>query len=212
MTITKYEHACLLIEEQGKRVVVDPGQFTTTLGHPDNVVALVITHVHGDHLDELQIQELINLNPDMKIFSTQEVAEALPGMSVTIVRAGDKEDVAPFTLEFFGGNHALIHESIPRNQNVGVMVNNTLYYPGDSFVEPEGRSVPVLALPVAAPWMKVGEAIDFLIAIKPRRLFPTHDSVISDIGYGIHDRLLEGAAAKQGSEYTHLTPGQSINA
>lgn len=212
MKITKYEHACLLVEVDGKRLVVDPGGFTKSLGNPDNVVALVITHVHPDHLDELHIQELLNLNPDLKIFSTQEVADSLEEQRVTVVKAGDKEAVGPFTLEFFGGEHAVIHESLPRNQNICVMVNNTLYYPGDSFVEPDGRSVPVLALPVAAPWMKVSEAMDFLMAIKPRRAFPTHDSVLSDVGYAIHDRLLEGVAAKQGSEYTHLSPGESLSA
>jgi L-ascorbate metabolism protein UlaG (beta-lactamase superfamily) len=28
MTITKYEHACLSIEEEGKKLVIDPGQFS----------------------------------------------------------------------------------------------------------------------------------------------------------------------------------------
>ena len=51
MKLTKYEHACFTIEAEGKLVVVDPGAFTTDLGTPENVVAIVVTHEHPDHFD-----------------------------------------------------------------------------------------------------------------------------------------------------------------
>lgn len=211
MKITKYEHACLLVEDEGKKLVIDPGNFSASLGVPENVVAIVITHAHMDHLDKTYLEQLLNANPAAKIFSTESVATELTDNPVTVVRAGDEQQIEPFLLHFFGGQHALIHESIPRAENIGVMVNNTLYYPGDSLVKPDSKSVPVLALPINAPWMRIGEAMDFLTAIKPRRVFPTHDSLMSADGYGIHDRLVGGLAASIGSEYIHLEPGQSID-
>ena len=35
------------------------------------------------------------------------------------------------------GEHAVIHSSIPVIDNVGVLVNDTVYYPGDSLFVPE---------------------------------------------------------------------------
>ncbi len=64
-------------------------------------------------------------------------------------------------------------------QNVGVLIDNgEVYYPGDSFAEP-GMPVKTLALPIAAPWMKTSEAMDFLTHVKPERAFPTHDAILS---------------------------------
>jgi hypothetical protein len=46
----------------------------------------------------------------------------------------------PFTLRFFGGRHSVIHESIPVIDNVGVLVDDAFYYPGDSYAAPEGST------------------------------------------------------------------------
>ncbi|MFP3381565.1 hypothetical protein SB767_35190, partial [Bacillus sp. SIMBA_069] len=76
---------------------------------------------------------------------------------ITVVHPGDSVEAGPFSLRFFGGRHAVIHESIPVVDNVGVLVNDTLYYAGDSFSIPEGVEVDVLAAPAGAPWMKIAE-------------------------------------------------------
>ncbi|HEU4715327.1 MAG TPA: hypothetical protein VFS14_00670, partial [Candidatus Saccharimonadales bacterium] len=55
-----------------------------------------------------------------------------------------------------------------------------------------------------APWLKVGYAMDFLELVKPLFAFPTHDAVISDIGKGLADRLLNSVAEREGIEYKRL--------
>jgi hypothetical protein len=70
-------------------------------------------------------------------------------------------------MTFHGGRHSVIHSSIPVIDNVGVLVNDAFYYPGDSYAVPEG--VDVARRPIGAPWLKIGEAIDFVLAVKPRR-------------------------------------------
>ncbi|WP_343861781.1 MBL fold metallo-hydrolase, partial [Frigoribacterium faeni] len=49
MRLTKLEHACLIIEKDGRRLVVDPGSFTSPLMDLQDVDAIVITHEHADH-------------------------------------------------------------------------------------------------------------------------------------------------------------------
>lgn len=204
MTITKYEHACLVVEAGGSRLIIDPGEFLESLQDFTNFSAVVITHAHGDHFDQAKLQTIASANPKVRIFTVPEVAEQLADMSVTTVAAGDTQQIDGFTLQFYGGQHAAIHSSMPPAQNVGIMVNDRLYYPGDSLVIP-GVPVPILALPSDAPWLKIGEAIDFLNAIKPVQAFATHDALLSGAGAQIHNRILGGAAQKIGTNYHPLT-------
>jgi len=209
MKITKYEHACLVLEEQGKKLVVDPGSFTSTkFDNLKDVVAIVITHVHGDHLNEGHLNTILKNNPGATILTTQEVATELGDTKTKVVTGGDKATVEPFDLEFFGSQHAVIHESWPVNQNVGVMINNKLYYPGDSFTKP-GKPVELLALPVSAPWLKTAEAMDFLSAVKPKKAFPTHNALLSDAGHSLSHSILSDVAKKDGAELISLKPGES---
>ena len=49
-------------------------------------------------------------------------------------------------------------------------------HPGDSFHVP-AEKVDVLALPTAAPWMKLSEGVDYLQAVAPRIAVPIHQAV-----------------------------------
>jgi len=210
MNITKYAHACLVVDEQGQKIVIDPGGFTPAFGDIQNIVAVVITHAHGDHFNAAHLAAIAEANPTVQVFSTPEVAAQIDSIPITAVKAAETHTVGPFSLRFFGEQHALIHESIPRIQNIGVMVNDTLYYPGDSFTTPGDARVGALALPVSAPWMKIGEAIDFLQAVQPRLCFATHNAVLSESGQAIVDNILSQASAAQNVVYHSLKPGQSL--
>lgn len=203
MNLTKYEHACFTVEKDGQLLVIDPGGLSTDFIAPEHVAAVVVTHEHFDHLDHDQLAAIFDKNPGVVIIGHEAVIsklEALPGQAVA---PGDKLQAGAFTLEFFGGKHATIHESIPPVANLGVLVNDLLYYPGDSFTLP-GRPVDTLALPTSAPWMKIGEAMDFLSLVKPRLAFPTHDAILSDAGKEVADSHLSLAAKRHGIEYERL--------
>lgn len=203
MKLTKYEHSCFTVEKDGNVLVVDPGRFTTDFIAPENVVGIIITHEHGDHFDHEQIEAIIDKNPDAVIIGHDSITSKIEAFETHTVRAGDTFTIGEFSLEFFGGEHALIHESIPAVANLGVMINELLYHPGDSFTLPN-KPVDTLALPVSAPWMKISEAMDFLVKVNPRLAFPAHDAILSDIGKGIPDRLLSEIASKSGTEYKRL--------
>lgn len=209
MKITKYEHACLAVEEQGKILIIDPGAFTRALPQFKNVGAVVITHVHPDHFDPQHLTPIIKNNPNVQIFSTKEVSKELGEKLVTVVTGGDFKQIDPFNLEFYGNEHAVIHNSYPNIKNIGLMVNSQLYYPGDSFSKPD-LSIEVLAVPAVAPWMKLSEAMDFIAQVKPKTVFPTHNALYSDIGQNLADRLLGEAARNSGAQYKSLKPGESL--
>lgn len=211
MKLTKYEHACFTIEKDGKLLVVDPGAWTSDLTARENVVAIVVTHEHPDHFDPNALGALIAHNPDAVIYGhesiTKQLGEALPNQSV---EAGQTVDAEPFKLEFFGGDHAVIHENFDDVANLGVMINDTVYYPGDSFEAP-GKDVKVLALPVAAPWMKLSDAMNYVGKIKAAIVFPTHDAISSDAGKQLSDNMIPGFVESYGGVYRRLEGPLEIN-
>ena len=203
MKITKYEHACFTVEEDGDVLIVDPGGFSTDFISPSGVVAVIVTHEHSDHYDHEQLESIIDKNSDAIIIGNESITSKIEAFQTKTVAPGDQITVGAFTLEFFGGKHAIIHSSIPQITNLGVMVNDLLYYPGDSFTL-TSKSVDTLALPAAAPWMKDSEAIDFLVELHPRFAFPTHDAILSPQGKEVVDRIIGGAAHKNDIEYKRL--------
>ncbi len=211
MRITKHEHACLQIESAGSTLVIDPGSMTTALVGLKNVVAVVITHQHADHWTPEQLYRILDGNSDVVVFGPPDVAVAASGFDITVVNDKDTVTAGPFTLRFFGGKHAVIHPSIPVVDNVGVLVNDQFYYAGDSFTIPDGVEVDTLAVPAGAPWMKVSEAMDYVLALKPRRAFPTHEMVLSVAGKGLSNQRLKDMTEVNGGEYFPLEPNQSLD-
>jgi L-ascorbate metabolism protein UlaG (beta-lactamase superfamily) len=207
--ITKYEHATLEVGLGDDTLVIDPGVF---LSHPDftGVVAIVLTHEHSDHWTADQVRRILEKNPDAKVYGPQGVADAAEDLPVEVVAAGDVVEAGAFKLEFFGGEHAVIHESIPMIDNVGVLVNDELYYAGDSYTAP-GVEVGTLAAPIGAPWLKIGEAMDYVLAVKPKRSFYVHDMTLSVAGKQMAAARLSWATEQGGGTFTELQPGETLD-
>jgi L-ascorbate metabolism protein UlaG (beta-lactamase superfamily) len=212
MRLTKLEHAALVLQKDASTLIVDPGSFTTPISEAaaTGVVAVVITHEHGDHWTPAQLQRILDHSPSAHIFAPEGVSIAATGFDVTIVAPGDEVTAGPFALRFFGGRHAEIHSSIPIVDNVGVLVNEQLYYAGDSFFIPEGLEVDVLAVPAGAPWLKISEVMDFVLAVAPKRSFPTHEMVLSAPGKNMANDRIEWATEQNGGTFFPLKPGDAL--
>jgi len=210
MRVTKHEHACLVLEKADQRLVIDPGAFTTPLMGLDGIAAIVITHEHADHWTPEHLSRISERNPDVRIFGPAGVVSAASDFEVITVADGDAHDVAGFTLRFFGEKHAVIHESIPVIDNVGVMVDDLLFYPGDAFTVPP-VAVDTLAAPAGAPWLKISEAMDYVTAVAPKRCFPTHQMVLSKIGQNLANDRLRKVTEDAGGEYFPLEPDESLD-
>jgi L-ascorbate metabolism protein UlaG (beta-lactamase superfamily) len=207
--ITKYEHATLHLALGDESLVIDPGVF---LSHPDitGVVAIVITHEHTDHWTAEQVRRILEKNPGATVFAPQGVADQADDLEIAVVAPGDTVEAGSFKLEFFGGTHAVIHASIPVIDNVGVLVNDELYYAGDSYAVP-GVDVGTLAAPIGAPWLKIGEAMDYVLAVKPKRAFYVHDMTLSVAGKQMAAARLKWATEQGGGTFTELQPGETLD-
>ena len=212
MKVIKHGHACLELIEGEQRAIVDPGNYTEGLNGLSDVQAIVITHTHDDHCFEAQLDRILLASPNAQIFGTDEVAARLLKSGegryrVTAVHHGDWHEVGNFTFEFFGDLHAEIHRSIPLIQNCGVMINDKLYYPGDSFTRPD-RKVAMLACPSSAPWLKISDVMDFVADVKPARSFATHNALLSDLGHALNNGRIKLITEQNGGIFEHLEPGE----
>lgn len=208
LRLTKYSHACLRLERDGAVLVVDPGSFSERAAL-DGVDAVLITHEHGDHLDVDKVADAIAARPSVTIHTNAAVAARLSqlGDVVRVVEPGDDFEAAGFGVRAYGGLHAVIHPDIPQVPNLGFLVENTVYHPGDSFDVPDGVEVDTLFVPVSAPWLKLAEAVDFVRAVKPRRAYALHDCLLADAAVELTSALMNRLG---GVEYTRLAPGSQL--
>lgn len=204
MELIKYQHACFTIKKRDAALVVDPGVWSRDFVVPENTVGVVVTHEHPDHFDPEKLQAIATINSDVVIIAHESITAQLPpALRSQAVNAGDTITCGPFTLAFFGGHHATIDTSLAVVANLGVMIDQTLYYPGDSFATPD-QPAEILALPVSAPWLKIGEVMDFVRTVQPRRAFPTHDAILSRDGQTLVDRILQPVVEQCGGKYTRI--------
>lgn len=209
MRIIKRGHACLEVIEGGRTLIIDPGDHTEPLD-PNDLVGIVVTHEHPDHWDPSHLASLRERFPEAPILGPVGVLEAAEDFEIVPVHPGETHTVGPFELQFFGGTHAVIHESIPVIDNVGVLVNNKLYYPGDSFVGTDAP-VEVLATPAGAPWLKISEVMDFVMEVKPKRTFATHVMTLSDDGLALSNARIQAAVESVDGEHIMAEPGTVID-
>lgn len=171
MIITKYLHSCLLVKEDNKTILLDPGQYTydekvLDLNALSQLDYILITHEHADHFYLPFIKELIARFPDVSIISNQSVIQLLEKENIPAVNEGN--DFLTIT--------PVPHEEIllaPRPENVQFTLFNKLTHPGDSFHF--SSQVDILAMPMTAPWGSLVQAMKKVIELKPKTVIPIHD-------------------------------------
>jgi L-ascorbate metabolism protein UlaG (beta-lactamase superfamily) len=202
MELTKHGHSCVRIDDGDRTLVLDPGVFSDASAALDGAQAVLITHEHRDHVDADRLRAAAKADPRLRIWAPQSVAEQFAdlGEQVVGVAAGESFEAAGFSVRTFGGQHALIHPLIPIVANVGYLIEDSVFHPGDSFVVPDAP-VQTLLLPAVAPWSKVAEVIDYTIAVRAPRTLPIHDAIVADAYHGILQGNLVPIAERFGVDY-----------
>lgn len=211
MKLTKYEHACVTFEKDGDSFVIDPGSFSA---RADEIIsgsgAILLTHEHFDHVNETAINAALADRPDLRVYAPAALEGAFgqhPGQ-FTAVSAGDELKIGGFTITVHGSVHAVIHPDVPPVANVGFLVDEAVYHPGDAYFVPEA-TVDTLLLPTSGPWMKIGEAADYVRAVRPDRVVQIHEMLLSEIGLNLASMLL-GEKGLTGKPLTVVPNGESI--
>jgi L-ascorbate metabolism protein UlaG (beta-lactamase superfamily) len=211
MKLTKHEHACVVFEKDGGSFVIDPGSFSP--GAAEIIAgaeAILITHEHMDHVNEAAINAALKDRPGLRVYAPAALADTFAANAdqFTAVAAGDELTVAGFSVSVHGTTHAVIHPDIPVIANVGYLVDGGVYHPGDAYYVP-AAPVSTLLLPTSGPWMKIGEAADYVRAVRPQQLVQIHELLLSDIGLYLASTLL-GEQGLTGMPLTVIPAGDSL--
>jgi L-ascorbate metabolism protein UlaG (beta-lactamase superfamily) len=214
MLLTKFTHSCVRITDEGRALVIDPGGFSEVETALAEVDAVLITHEHADHVDATRLAAVAATNGDLRIWAPKAVTDQLSSVPdladrLTTVGPGEEFTAGGFPIRTFGGQHALIHSTIPVVANVCYLVEGTIYHPGDSYVVPTA-AVELALVPINAPWAKLAETVDFTVSVRAPRAIGIHDAMLSDAGRGVYGSQVQRMSGEYGTEYRPLIAGESL--
>lgn len=207
MKITKYEHSGVVVEKDGKVLVFDPVEFEEKLPVFDNVAGIIISHQHNDHLQPAVIARILSQNPNAKIYTTEDAHDLIPDSN--IVKDGTSVNIAGFKLSFFGKDHASIFPGQSLCGNIGTIIDDLVVHPGDSFDVPN-ITTKVLLTPIAAPWCRISEVVDYIKRVNPEMVIPIHDAVLSSLGKGFSYNIVNNACHDASISFSLLKTGEYL--
>lgn len=194
MQLTHFGHSCLLAtfpcpDGTDATLLFDPGVFSHGFEGITGLSAILITHQHPDHVDTSRLGALIDGNPGAALYADPQTAAQL-GEPWRAVGVGDELTIGGLRVRGGGGVHAVIHPEIPLVNNISYLVGDAehaarLMHPGDALYIPR-EPVDVLALPTAAPWMRISEGVEYLRAVNPSRAIPIHQGIVNPVAYNLY--------------------------
>lgn len=183
MRLTHLGHACLLVETDSARLLIDPGTMSS-FDDVQDLDGVLVTHQHPDHVDPGRLSALLVANPRARLVVDPDTVALVEGLGLehTVARTGDRLDFGSTGIDVLGGMHAAVYGNVPGCTNAAYLLDGgALLHPGDSFFVPE-QDVDVLAVAIDAPWLKLAEAVDYVHAVGPRVAIPIHEGETSDPG------------------------------
>ncbi|MFF2372288.1 MBL fold metallo-hydrolase [Agromyces sp. NPDC058110] len=206
-SITLLGHSAIGLDNGGGRLVVDPGAFSDLTGLAD-AAAVLVTHGHPDHVAVAAVA-----GAGVEVWApagvVAQLAEAgAPADRLHAVGPGDAFEVSGFAVSVVGtGVHAEIYPGLPPVANNAYLIDGRLLAPGDSFTAaPDVEAVEVLFAPIAAPWLKFAETIDYAKRHPNATIVPIHDGILADPGRMLCDNL---GGALIGSAYRRIAAGEA---
>ena len=103
MELTKHGHACVVLSEGDRRLVLDPGFFTD----PEvlrGAAAVLVTHEHSDHFAPGPLRAALDADPALEVWTNGSVAGQLEGLGsrVHVVGGGGAVTVGGFDVRVPG--------------------------------------------------------------------------------------------------------------
>ncbi len=191
MTITRYPQSCLVIQNNGHTIVIDPGTDfleSHTVDDLAGVEAVLYTHQHGDHYDA-SIEHALRAK-GAEIICNASTATLIEG-DCHVVNDGDSFEVFGFSVVARELPHSLLPDGAEGPQNTGYVIDGVLFHPGDG-KDIDDLLVDTLALPITGPDISMKDAFDFAKKLEAKTVIPIHYDKLGaspDVYKAFADRL-----------------------
>ncbi|MGD8897975.1 MAG: MBL fold metallo-hydrolase [Acidobacteriota bacterium] len=185
LTIRPLQHATLVLSHGETTIYVDPLGGAAAFAGEASPDLILITHVHGDHLDPATVAAVAQ--DDTAIVVPQSVAERLGEVEVTgtvkVLANGETAEVAGVSVEAIPAYNLTEERSQfhPKGQGNGYVVTvggQRVYIAGDTEDIPEMRAledIDVAFVCMNLPYtMDVEKAADAVLEFQPRVVIPYH--------------------------------------
>ncbi len=178
MKVTKYPQSHLVIEKNGFRIMIDPGNVTFANGFsPEEFQGCdgyLITHTHSDHLDPENIRIVVG---DNKVFGNEDVVNKLKelGIEGQVVKNKETFKVGEFEIIAVDLPHCALPEGMGEPPpNTGFIIDGVLFDPGDGYEAPEQLKVDNMVLAITGPTITTEGAIKFAQDLGVKVVIPIH--------------------------------------
>lgn len=176
MKITKYPQSCLIIEDQGKRLAIDPGSFVKDKYPPTALLPLdgiLITHEHVDHADPEFLRALVAAQPGLSVVANQGTANLLGTLVTQVVADSEMFELAGIRIMARELPHCLSPDGSDGPQNTGYLVNEAFFHPGDG-IAIDNLQTPATAVPIVGPDISPKDVFDFIKQVGCKVAIPIH--------------------------------------
>lgn len=186
MKIVKYHQSCLLIDTNGIRLLVDPGD----IGYEDNMLeewnnidAILITHRHNDHCNSEAINKIVERD-NCKVYITNEINRYHNLKNTVIVKENDEFNISDnVKIEVTHAKHGYLvgmrENDAEILENVGYIIDdgeNRLYTTSDTINFYNEYRCDILCMPFNGNGLTLGviDGTDFAKKINPKLVLPIH--------------------------------------
>lgn len=206
MKITKYVHSCLLVEEAGKVILIDPGNYTfeekaLDIDKLEKLDFILITHEHQDHVYLPFLKIILERFPNAEIITNSAVAQILEKENIKCGIAGNE------FLRLYSAPHELVLGKKSFDNTV-FEIFGKLTHPGDSLQF--NKTCEILALPIQAPWGSMVASVEKAALLKPKIVIPIHDWHWKDSARARMYDAAKNYLAGHGIELRSLEPGEKL--
>lgn len=171
MKITRYYQSCLLIEERGARILIDPsGEEAGRFDSFGKLDAVLYTHEHGDHFEPELAQKFADAGA--AIYANASTVKQMK-FAPNIVTDGQEFKIGDVSVKVLELPHCLMADGSAGPQNTGYSINQKLFHPGDG-KELAGLQVENLAVPIAGPDVSIKDAFGFAKQVGAKKAIPIH--------------------------------------
>jgi L-ascorbate metabolism protein UlaG (beta-lactamase superfamily) len=179
MKITKLVHSCLLVEEDGKKILVDPGVYSwqdEKVKQTDfsDISTVIVTHNHPDHLNEDFARAVAQASPNATWYGTQETADTLEEWGIKGLLSSKDKDI-----KFIQSEHADLSPWFDKqSEHTSYVIFGDMLVSGDCQTLTSAYGARIIAGAInGGPW---GAVVGFSKMIesmsdRPKVVVPLHD-------------------------------------